>query len=203
MAFISLIFLAVMGVFGIFAVMFIIGIVKHIKVLVAIPVAFLAILILAIAVLIISVVIKRRSYTNVTDKWRNEWWVSDYNAARDVIEELLSDADACDRERFIKTFKQRIQNSEKFQSELDDFFEVYPKGLSQGELKRDGFTSISSSCSAYYSCTLDNKKYYIRVGYTCDNFKPEDIGVEYFYIESDEIYSQKNEYGKKVLVCNT
>lgn len=154
--------------------------------------------------------IKRADYDNVTDRWRNEW-VSDHVAADEAIKQLLESADTGDRETFAKTFTPNIQENENFQVLLDDFFELYPVGLSQCEL--DGGNAGSSGSynyghnvqtgRAYYTCTLNGEWYYIGMSFCFENTdSPDDVGVDFFCIENLEANALDTEYADdEYLVC--
>ncbi|MBP1560989.1 MAG: DUF5104 domain-containing protein [Oscillospiraceae bacterium] len=158
----------------------------------------------------VSTNIRRMGYDNVTDKWRSEW-VSDHTAAEDAIEELLSSADAGDRERFAKTFTPNIQQSENFDAALDDFFAAYPVGLSRCELDGGNVGSSGSynyghnvqTGGTHYTCVLDGEWYHIIMEFCYENTDfPDDVGVTFFAVENLEANALDIDYKDKQLVCN-
>lgn len=234
MAFVSMMFVAmailllIMGiVFVVGLTLLIIGIVKkrnpknkgkrHPVVLIVLGILFLIMPVgSAVSVLVgvttssVSTGIKRMSYENVTDKWRNEW-TTDTGAARDAIEELLSAADAGDRERFARTFTPNIQRSAGFEGYLDDFFAAYPVGLS--ECDRESRMSGSSGShdddgryyetgSSYYIFVMNGEWYRIDMSFCYQhNDSPDDVGVTFFSVENLEANALDISYDRP-LVCN-
>lgn len=158
----------------------------------------------------ISTIIKRQSYTGVTDQWRNEW-VTDSEAADGAIKELLESAEAGDREQFKKTFTPNIQNSQGFETAINDFFNAYPKGLGSCELKGSGVSSSGSynygnnvqTGNASYTCFINEEWYSIRMSFCYENTNnPDDVGVNFFSIENLEAYALDEDYEGKNLICS-
>ncbi|MDY3791474.1 MAG: DUF5104 domain-containing protein [Oscillospiraceae bacterium] len=149
---------------------------------------------------------RRSGYENVIELWRNER-VSENSAAVGAMNELLSAADDGDRERFGKLFIVDFQNSEIFESAINDFFEAYPVGLSECERESSGVTSNSSSDvrrgSVSYTCMQNGEWYKIKLRFCCYNENsPDEVGVEFFCIENLEGAASDTYYGYKHLVCN-
>ena len=149
---------------------------------------------------------RRSGYENVTELWRNER-ISENSAAVGAMNELLSAADEGDRERFGKLFTVSFQNSEGFESAMNDFFENYPVGLSECELESSGVTKDSSADvrrgSVSYTCMQSGEWYRINLRFCCynENF-PDEVGVEFFCIENVEGAVSYTYYESKHLVCN-
>lgn len=149
---------------------------------------------------------RRSGYENVTELWQNER-VSENSAAVSAMNELLSAADEGDRERFGKLFIVGFQNSEGFESAINDFFEAYPVGLSECKRESSGVSKDSSGDvrrgSVSYTCMMNDEWYRIKLRFCCYNENsPDDVGVEFFCIENLEGAASDTYYGYKHLVCN-
>lgn len=133
---------------------------------------------------------QEKEYDRIPDKWENEW-VSDHEAASEVIEALLSSADAGDREAFAENFTKELQQSDDFSERLDEFFIAYPTGFSECEL--DGglvsseasyhYGDTYSTGSTYYECWLDGEWYFISLGFCHQNtYDADKLGVTRFTV---------------------
>ncbi|MGN0637594.1 MAG: DUF5104 domain-containing protein [Huintestinicola sp.] len=176
------------------------------SVLIAIPVGI--VIFLTVSGLISSAEMRERrsGYENVTELWRNER-VSENSAAVDAMNELLSAADNGDRESFGKLFTVGFQNSESFESAINEFFEAYPAGLSECERESSGVSKNSSGevrkGSVTYTCMMNGEWYRIKLKFCCYNENsPDEVGVEFFCIEDLEGAAADTYYGYKHLVCN-
>ena len=128
------------------------------SVFMGIPTCITLWLVISSAVNSASTSIKRKSYENVTDKWRNESVMSERREADDVVAEMLKTADSDDSEGFAKFFTPNLQKGENFKDDLDKFFETYPKGLAECELEGG---SHGSSGSYNYGESVQHLLYFL------------------------------------------
>ncbi len=164
----------------------------------------------AVASFVISVASKN-GYDNIADEWRNEW-VTDQKAADEAIKALLGYADDGNQAAFAELFTPNLQNTDSFENQIDEFFEVYPTGLSLCELE-GGLVSSSASYdygerertgSTDYTCYLDGEWYTITLGFCHDNTSsPDDVGITFFCIENLEADASDIEYSSDTcLACS-
>ena len=163
----------------------------------------------------------KMSYGNVTDTWRTENVLYESSAADEVVSEMLKAADSGDKDAFAHFFtpellEQYRPNSIKgskypFEENLDDFFEAYPKGLSECKLEggSDGSTSpfredepVRKS-SASYTCTLNGEWYRIYFTFCFRNTEsPDEVGVTFFSIENLQANALHKDYVNCYIVCS-
>ena len=133
---------------------------------------------------------EKKEYDSIPERWRNEH-VSDYTAAKQAMDALLSSADAGDKEAFAKNFTSGLRGSSGFDKLIDDFFASYPGGMSEAERNdgpvsgggsyRDGNSRKGGSASS--ELMLNGKWFYIILSFCCENTaEPENVGVESFMI---------------------
>lgn len=144
-------------------------------------------------------------YECVPDKWRNEW-VNDHAAAQEVLDALLKAADEGDKEAFALNFTPEIQEQSDFDDILDSFFESYPEGFSECNIK---IGPVGGSGSYNYGhnvlkagtsidVVMDGEWYGIGLSFCYENTdNPEKVGVTYFSIMNLEGTAYYNsEYDK-------
>lgn len=171
-------------------------------VLFLIPITVGGMLALSVIVSDIKMQMQRKNYLTVTDKWRNEW-VAEDTAAEEAITVLLEAADAEDKERLKEMFPQNAQGV-KLDWQIDKFFEEYPKGLSQAEVKEERVYPGGGSyqdgkaikdLGARYEIVLDNERYYITMWACYQNeVNPKEVGVTFFTVESEKAYVLDKKY---------
>lgn len=130
-------------------------------------------------------------YECVPDRWRNDRWVTDEQAADEAIDALLTSADSGDRDAFAKNFTPALQERDDFDAAVDAFLAAYPKGLSQCERSSDGPGGTGSydaghvvkESSITYRCMLDGEWYYLTLDYCYQNTdNSEQVGVYAFTV---------------------
>lgn len=142
-----------------------------------------------------SLKVEEKSYDNLRDKWKNTW-TTDKSAANDAMEELFAAAEAGDREKLADLFAPTLRQQEQgFDDALDEFLQMYPKGLEIDKLDFEGGSMHSSaryghnikSTSKMYTCVNDGEWYFIRLElcYQATDY-PDDVGIMLFSIENLE-----------------
>ncbi|MBE5926911.1 MAG: DUF5104 domain-containing protein [Lachnospiraceae bacterium] len=138
--------------------------------------------------------IKRDSYENCIDEWRNEW-VDSNEVREDLIEEFFAAADNNDKEALMKLYSKEIQEKPGFEEDVEEFLLEYPGDLSGLQFKyKSGHEEGSSDygvSSDYLNAKYEVKKgeeyYYINFGccYEHDE-EPDRIGLDYMVINSEK-----------------
>lgn len=162
--------------------------------------------------------LNRESYESIPDRWRNEW-VSDSQAADEILQALLSSADSGDREAFSKNFTPEVQRKNGFDQAVDAFFAAFPQGLSQCEMRDKGGGGSGSydhghhvkTYGTHCNCMLDGQWYYISVECCYSHTdEPDKVGVTDFKVMNLEAaavffdrFSRDTEYLSDVyLLCD-
>ena len=149
-------------------------------IMLAIPVGIAVTIVAAIAVSAVRTQIKRLGYTEFTDKWKNEWVITD-TADDEALEYLLKAADEGDKERIRKMFPDWLRDDERFDTQLDDFLEHYPKGLSRLEHENmhssDGGDSTKTTFSGSVEIKDGDEYYTVRITACCQNDDSSQVGV--------------------------
>lgn len=144
---------------------------------------------------VVTDITKPSDYDNVTDKWRNEQWISNDDAADEAIAALLEAADKGDKEEFAELFTPNLQKSENFDELVDAFFEAYPGGLSDYDYEYSGGSSeesfregdVTKDCRTSYTSIIDGEWYTIWIElYFQNTASPDDVGVTHFQIRNLE-----------------
>lgn len=155
--------------------------------------------------------VKKQSYDNLRDKWKNTW-TTDTSAANDAMEELFAAAEAGDREKLADLFAPTLRQQEQgFDDALDEFLQMYPKGLEIDKLDFEGGSMHSSaryghiikSTSKMYTCVNDGEWYFIRLElcYQATDY-PDDVGIMLFSIENLESFALDDlDYDEIYLKC--
>ena len=161
---------------------------------------------------------EEKVYDSVPEHWQNEN-VNDHQAADEAIEALLTSADAGDKEAYAKNFTAELRKSDGFDKLLDDFFAVYPGGMSKAQ-RNDGpvsgggsFEGMDSrkSGATHFICRPGGKWFYIGLSFCCENTaEPDKVGVESFLVMNLEAravhqdkYSRDCEYYDNMhLLCD-
>ena len=138
--------------------------------------------------------IKRQSYENCIDKWKNEW-VSSNEVREDVIKEFFDAADNKDKEALMALYSDEIQQDSELKEQVEEFLDEYPGGLVDLKFDYKGGHEEGSSdygvSSEYLNARYEVKKgdeyYYISFGgYYENDEEPDKIGLDYFVINSEK-----------------
>ena len=125
-------------------------------------------------------------YENFVDEWKNPTsWITDTGAAHTAMEQFTEAADKGDTEALYKMFAENIRCS-RLQSDLEQFIEEYPVGLSEADIQRLGGMSSMDDFYYSYEAEMDGKLYYIRMGATFESDDPTELGLEYFIVYSED-----------------
>ncbi len=149
-------------------------------IMLAIPVAVVGTIAIVIGVSAIKTRIKRLSYTDFTDKWKNERVLPD-RADDEALEYFLKAADEGDKEKIRKMFTDQLKDDERLETQLDAFLERYPKGLSEIEHEsmhcHDGGDSTKTTFSGSVEIKDGDEYYTVRITACCQNDDSSQIGV--------------------------
>lgn len=136
----------------------------------------------------------RLGHKNVVDKWKNERVISEENASREAIEELLEAADHNDRSAIIALFPENLQKDFDLGRQVDHFLEEYSGKFSGLELEYKGgggqrsthYGHVVYELSCDYEVVKDGERYYIEI-YACyqNTDHPEEVGITYFSMDSE------------------
>ncbi len=152
----------------------------------------------------VKLMIDRTHYENFVDRWRNEY-VGEDNVRDEVFEKTFALADSNDKEAFAKIFPKSIQG-DKLNAYIDEFYEEYPVGLSNGKVKQSGFSSSGGGdweIYVHYEVELDGKTYYVSISAMWDAEDKNDIGITKIIVESEKAYVLRNDYNGICVAADT
>ncbi len=145
--------------------------------------------------------IKRLSYENCIDKWRNEW-VSSNEVREDIVEEFFKAADNKDKDALMELYSEEIRDDCEIEKQVEDFLIEYPEGFSELEFDYKGGHEEGSSnygvsseyLNASYEVEKDGEYYYISFGVCYENDEePDKIGLDYMIVNSEKAKVLKDE----------
>lgn len=135
---------------------------------------------------IISDKIIESGYENFVDEWKNPTgWITDTGAAHTAMEQFTAAADKGDADALYKMFAANVRYN-ILPNDIKEFLEEYPVGLSETNIRRLGGMSSMDDFYYSYEAEMNGKIYYIRMGGTFESDDPNELGLEYFMIYSED-----------------
>lgn len=169
------------------------------KKLVIFMIAIILILLMAIVCMLVKKTKEnKKEYDTVLDKWKaGEGEKCPDEDIGQLIKDLLIAADKKDVEAIKKFFVDDVKNSNEFQTQIENFLNVYPGNISEYSMKVIGGSreGLYEEKCVYekYDCEVHLKKddiyYYITLkvcNYDAEN--SNNIGLEYLVLQSIKAY---------------
>jgi hypothetical protein len=159
-------------------------------VILMIPIGIVGSIVGSMVVSSIRTRIARMGYTNVTDRWRNEW-VSERQAEEDVISCINEAVESGDKSAVAGLFSQNVQRDSALTKQIDDFFAECPTDLSSYTADYQGGSSGGDGDTESFDCSYELKRddevLYVSFGGCCHNREDKDeVGLEDFSIRSEK-----------------